>query len=690
MMCESLEKVMKGENGNYIFPFLWMKGESQQVIEEELKQIYDCGIRAICIESRPHPDFLGEGWWRDMDFIMAWTRKKGMRVWLLDDAHFPTGYANHLIPEKYPERRKVYINYNVMDVWGAKTKVLMPIDCMMQPKTTWMDLGKPSDSVERANNKLLAITAYLLVEDGKIDLDSGLDLKPFYADGKVEYQFPEGNWRIYVIYETRTDGGNPDYINIIDEASVEVLIEAVYEPHYQRYRNDFGDTFAGFFSDEPGFGNVLDFNMDDIIGKKQMPLPWNQDVPRMLKECLGGLWTGQLAALWAETTKPERTAQIRLAYMDTVTTLYAKNFCGQLGRWCEERHAEYVGHVIEDNGEHARLGCGAGHYFRAMSGQHMSGIDSIGQQIMPGGAQLQHMSVTPVSGKFNHYVLAKLGSSSAHLDPKKGGRALCEACGAYGWKFGVRDMKWLIDHLLVQGINQFVPHAFSMAEYPDNDCSPHFYARGNNPQYRHFAELMKYTNRMCELLNNGCHGARTAVLYQAEAEWMGEYLDMADVAQILTNHQIDFDFVPVDVLADLKSYKGSVENGYMRINSQEYRLLLIPYGEYIPMALDQFMTEHPEFDIQFVGGYPKYVVSPCKWRENNRFVKKGGLLQISELADYVKEKVSSVVLDKVFPALLVYDYIKDSRMFLFFNADMYQTYDGDVWIEGEHSFLCYE
>lgn len=691
-MNDSLLRAMKNRGGNYIFPFLWMKGESRDVIGEEIDRIYDCGIRAVCIESRPHPDFLGEGWWEDMDFIVARAKEKGMKIWLLDDAHFPTGYANHLIPDKYPERKKVYINYNVQDVWGARTEMTMPVDCMMQPRTTWLDLGKPADHEERSRNKPVSITAFPLVEDRRIDVKKAIDLMPYYADGKVIHKLPEGIWRIFTVYETRTDGGNPDYINIIDKDSVAVLLEAVYESHYQRYKEDFGTVFAGFFSDEPGMGNVQSFLMDDIIGKKQMPLPWNKDVPVMLKDRLGDHWAEKLAVLWTDSVDPEDAAQVRLAYMDVVTRLYAENFCGQIGRWCQERGVEYVGHVIEDNGEHARLGCGAGHFFRAMSGQHMAGIDSIGAQIMPGGADVSHMGFTEISGKFFHYVLGKMGASAGHLDPKKKGRTLCEACGAYGWKFGVRDMKWLLDYLMVQGVNYFVPHAFSMADYPDPDCPPHFYARGNNPQYRHFAELMKYTNRMCEILNGGKHGARTAVIYQAEAEWTGEYMDMADVAKTLSNHQIDFDFVPVDALEDMEKYDGSMSSDrkVMTLNGQNYELLLVPYSQYIPKALDDFMTANPEFDICFIGGYPQAVLSPYEAEGFADFAEKGRVLALEEMADYAQKKVPSLTLDREFAPMLVYDYEKDGKIYMLFNSDLYKDYDGDILIEGEKNFVLYD
>ena len=67
----------------------------------------------------------------------------------------------------------------------------------------------------------------------------------------------------------------------------------------------------------------------------------------------------------------------------------------------------------------------------------------------------------------------------------------------------MRLEKYLLDHFMVRGINHFVPHAFSGKDYPDPDCPPHFYAHGNNPQYRHFGALMAYGNRVLELINGG-------------------------------------------------------------------------------------------------------------------------------------------------------------------------------------------
>ena len=82
--------------------------------------------------------------------------------------------------------------------------------------------------------------------------------------------------------------------------------------------------------------------------------------------------------------------------------------------------------------------------------------------------------------------MGRLASSAAAIDRRKKDRSMCEIFGNYGWKEGVRLEAYLADHFMVRGVNHFVPHAFSAKDFPDQDCPPHFYAHGHNPQYRHF------------------------------------------------------------------------------------------------------------------------------------------------------------------------------------------------------------
>ncbi|MBT2721135.1 sugar-binding domain-containing protein [Bacillus sp. ISL-46] len=677
-----VEDLISQNNENYILPFLWMRGEEEHVIREEIARIYECGIRGICVEARPHPDFAGPGWWHDLDIVMEEAKQKGMRIWVLDDAHFPTGYANGLIEKKYPNRKKTYINYNTLDILGAQNEVTVHITPMLKPKSSWLDIGKPIDKEEQKNNKLISVVAAKLVTDGII-YEELIDLTDRVEGDFLTCSLPGGSWRLYVVYETKTDGGNPKYINMIDKESVSSQLEAVYEPHFEHYKDEFGKTFAGFFSDEPAFGNVNGFDFNESIGRKDMPLPWSEEAKYMLLEALGENWRLFLPYLWNSSEEMIQCVHTRYTYMDIVTRLYEKNFSNQLGKWCEEHNVEYIGHVIEDNDQHSRLGSGSGHFFRALSGQHMSGIDVIGGQVIFGGAGLERRGVFKGDGEFYHYTLGKLGSSYGHLDPKKKGRTMCELFGAYGWKLGVRDMKYILDHLIVRGINYLVPHAFSMREYPDFDCPPHFYARGHNPQFKHFAHLMRYANRLCHIFNGGAHVAPVAVLYHGESEWTGDYMKMQKPARVLTENQIDFDFVSTDMLSDLNSYNGKVENNRLKINGEEFICLIIPYSQYITKELASFIKNSDGLEIIFIDERPEGISNVLDQQEAAELlgeIEECKVVRLSDLAnDFSARGIYDIQLKKPFKELTYYHYVKENKnIFMFQNESAHETFSGEI------------
>ncbi len=119
-MNQRIQEVLENRGGNYLLPLFWQHGEDEAVLREEMARIQEAGIGAVCLESRPHPDFCGPTWWRDMDIVMDEARRRGMKVWVLDDVHFPTGFANGWIRDRYPERKKVFLGERHIDVVGPK------------------------------------------------------------------------------------------------------------------------------------------------------------------------------------------------------------------------------------------------------------------------------------------------------------------------------------------------------------------------------------------------------------------------------------------------------------------------------------------------------------------------------------------------------------------------------------------
>ena len=570
------QQVADGAYDNHVLPFLWLKGEDRATITEYLEQIAAADIHEVCLESRTHPDFCREGWWADLCFIVSECKRLGMKIWLLDDAHFPTGYANGALAgdDVDPALKKTVLRHRVATVVGP------------QPSTT-IKLGNLMDPTER----FLGAAAFD-AEGRALGLDLAVERDGAAAEPcMLRFDAPAGITRVELFVASQKTGYRDEYINMVDAASCRTLIDAVYEPTFRELGDEFGTTILGFFTDEPGFMNEKGTAQEDAsanayIGRSDMALPWSSELERRLATALGEDWTVQLPALW---NRDEAGAAVRHAYMDIATQLYRECFDEQLGDWCRAHGVMHIGHVIEDKSYHTRLGQGAGHYFRAVAGQDMAGVDVVINQLVPG---IDEGFASYFHGKwdmrFFNYTLAKLGSSAAHLDPKKQGRCMAEVFGAFGWHEGLREMKWIADHMLVRGVNWFTPHAFSMAPFPDRDCPPHFYAHGNNPFWPHFGQLMGYMNRMGTLLSGGVAACPVAVLYHADAEWAGDAQPVDAIAAALTRAQIDFDFVPAEAFEDASRYEVGLLDGAFSINGCRYRAFVMPHSMFTGSAVAGF------------------------------------------------------------------------------------------------------
>ncbi len=582
---------------NHILPFLWMRGEDEEIIRTEIQKIYEAGIRSVCLEARPHPDYAGEKWWKDVDIVIDEAKKRDMTIWILDDAHFPTGMANNAMKD-HPDKVRRFLFSQFVDAVGPMPSVQVDVDLLKTKQFTWMDFGKPDYKPLLDEIRLLSVTA-CRVDHEDNETGRALDLTDKVKNGILTADIPEGVWRIHVNFVTTSFNYKPEYINYIEADSVRVLIDEVYENHYQRYKEYFGNVIAGFFSDEPGFYNTETYGEDYYIGRR-MPLPWGRELESVLLENYGSNLYSDLAYLFADHDDGAHRA-LRMAYMNAVTMLYGKNFNSQLGNWCREHNVRYIGHVVEDYYGYMRMGSGVGHYFRAMEGQDMAGIDNIGYQLMPGNdVATRHTGFSDISPTFYHYYLGKLGASAAAIDPKKQGRLMCENFGAYGWRLGVRDMKWLADYWISQGVNYFVPHAFSMAEYPDSDCPPHFYARGNNLEFPWFCELMRYVDRLCNLFSDGQNVPQVGVLFEAESDWSGKAMKGEVIGKELLNNQIDFMVLPSDTLVN----DCRIEDGCMVVNGRKMGALIVPECEFIPKKAARFIADNPDLTVLFVEDLP--------------------------------------------------------------------------------------
>ena len=591
---KTIARLLAGESDNHILPFFWQHGEDEATLRELMAAIDGANCKAVCVESRPHPDFCGPKWWADMDVILDEARRRGMQVWILDDSHFPTGFANGAVKTAPDEfcRQSILGNEKSLDAAaGPLTLDLRAEGLMAPPKLDPRDPMQafaakvpPARSFDAATDRLLTVQA--VAGDGTVT-----DLLPFVQGTVLHWDKPAGACTLQVVTASRNAGYHRDYINMTDPASVRLLIDAVYEPHWAHYAADFGKTIAGFFSDEPELGNGLLYQKGNTLGCGQ-DLPWSAPLEAAVAAMYGPGFAAALPRLFHQDAGAG-TARIHTVYMDCLTRLVRANFSEQLAAWCHDHGVRYIGHLIEDDGQHCRTGASLGHYFRGLQGQDMAGIDDIGGQVLPQGEDEPRVNNMhqPRNGTFYHYGLATLAESAAAIEPGKGGNAMCEIFGNYGWAEGVRLEKYLADHFLVRGVNWFVPHAFSGKAFPDPDCPPHFYAHGHNPQYRHFGCLMAYMNRVATLTSAGAHEAPVAVLYHGEAEWCDpDAMPFEQVVRPLYDDQIACRTLPADVFGEPGRYQTEIANPLI-VNGQPYRAFVVPGAARMPAAAANALAE---------------------------------------------------------------------------------------------------
>ena len=670
---------MKGEHYGHIFPFLWVHGEDEATYRKMIGVIQDADIQSFCVEARPHPGFCTDTWWRDMDIILDEAEKRGMKVWILDDKHFPTGYANGGVETRPEELRRLSLLMHSFPVTDGRVQIDLR-ECLCAPVSSIsqeydMSCGSAEADSQLSPGRILSITAVC-----------GAQMLRLTEPQAADWIAPSGEWTVYVCAVTANAGVHRNYINMMDRDSCRIQLDEVYEPHYAHYREKFGSVIAGFFSDEPELGNGILYHMDNPLGTPQ-DLPWSRELERALQQRLGDGYASLLPLLWRNDADAAETARVRFAYMDCVSRLVEQDFSRQIGDWCRQRGVEYIGHVIEDNNQHARTGTSLGHYFRGLKWQSMAGIDDIGDQVCPQGEDRRSRSVFDFvqDGEFYHYSLGKLGTSLAALNPHMHGRTMCEIFGNYGWTEGVRLEKYLLDHFMVRGVNHFVPHAFTCREYPDPDCPPHFYAQGHNPQYRHFGRLMGYARRVCQRISDGAACTPVAVLYHGEAEWSGKCMLMQKVARVCLDNQVDFLFVPADAFAEADFYRTDVGKKLV-INSVTFETLVLPYAQFITpetaCAIETMMLSGG--DVAFVDALPDGLTDGTGLPDALRRVPVVPLEKLAQRLAAYKTTVLSPANDRV----RAMHYRAQDELLYLFNEGA-DTYCGTVTLPFAGDVCCY-
>ena len=618
----------------YFFNF--SPADTVQSIQNRLQRAKELGYKQLIVSYQSPSGMkqapFDETYFGAVDCLVEACRAEGMPFWIPDFTSFPTGSAGCVLESgEYPEQNKMFIDERHLDFYGPMEHAVVNVDAMRK-----IAFGKAAHQFKKTDidaRKEVVLVAHRLRENPDnaaapyLEEETAVLLDEYVKDGFLTWDIPEGQWRISTVFTTCESSGRAFYVNLLSRESVALEIEKVHKPIYEHLKEELGTVWYGYFYDEPEAGNdggaeVFDFFM--LPGKRSRFMDdcevysWSPEMPGEMEK-RDREWKKKLPFLFYDGVDGYR--DFRCMYMDAVSSLIQENYSRQVYEFCRERGIYYFGHSLEDEGSHARLGCGLGHYFRHQYYQDEAGIDVIAGQILPGRDKAATWyGMANADGEFYHYGLCKLASSEANINPRKCGRSVVECFALYGQQ-ALAGRKFVLDHIMVNGVNRMY--------LMDEGCY------SESPEYSAF--LIDYCDEFCGVMYTSRPEIKTAVLYHAEAEWReGEKAQKFQrPAAVLARNQISYDVIPADVFTYPERYGTNTDKG-LEINGHGYEALIIPACGKLPASAADFILKCKEtgFPVFFADRVPAGLEGTV---ESCDTIQCGSL---GELADLVKRSIA--------------------------------------------------
>jgi hypothetical protein len=512
-------------------PLFWLHGDdSQERLEMYVEKVREGGNGAFTTESRPHPDWLGPTWWRDLSICLNAAKKHDLQMWIFDEKWWPSQSVAGQVPPRYSAKR---LAAAAVEIEGPREYA--------------------ADGF--GGERYIAAVAGRVGADGKIEGASLVDLAASIRGGKLSWQVPTGKWKVMKFTHVQAPNllqtGQP----AVDGASkdcVEWFLQTVYQPHYDHFEADFGKTVRGFFFDEP-----------------ETPGDWGTELNATLAEWKVD-WKKAYVAYKFELSGEEQIAA-KYQYADALAETWGRTMYGGITKWCEHRGVKSIGHFMEHSMLYVRPEYCAGDMTRLQKYSSMGGIDAVFSQFAIGQ---RPASDAPC------WQTPKLASSISHVFGKQDDVAMVEIFGARGQDLTYYEMKWWADHMQVSGVNFLIPHSFNPRSPYDGDCPPYFYNGGFEPRWPLYRVWADYTSRLSLMLTSGRHVCPVAILFGGNTLRVGKGITPEDLTSALQDGQYDSDWLPFEAFES----KATLNEKEVNLYGERYRVLVVPPVEAIPYA----------------------------------------------------------------------------------------------------------
>ena len=464
-------------------------------LEEQIDQMHGAGIGGFFMHARGGltTPYMGEKWMDCIRVCMDKAKALNMQAWAYDENGWPSGFADGAVPSAGEQYQQKYL---------------------------------------------------VLEQIGEGERDSSRDLAYFSMPGddprNLVYLDASELSAYCVKYEV-----NRYYIDALNRDAITEFIIQTHEKYRSEFKEQFGGELAGFFTDEPQYGN-------------NWLIPWSPVLEANFKEAYGRDIRGGLAALFFET---EGCAEFRHAYYTLTHSLFVNGFIRQLYEWCEANGCKLTGHMMGEDLLLTQL-FSTGGVMDCYPYFHIPGIDWLGRKID-----------SPMIPK-------QLGSAAAQLGKTQ---TLTESFALCGWDVSFDELKWIAGWQFVNGVNLVCQHleGYSLRGARKRDYPASLFV--HQPWWPRYGVLNEYLTKTGAALSMGTDAADVLILHPLKTGYtvytprdiseLERYNSLfAGLSSRLSGRQVLHHYGDETLMTDY----GRIENDMLIIGEHSYRTVILP------------------------------------------------------------------------------------------------------------------
>lgn len=544
----------------------WWPGNplSKEEITRELEEMRSHGIRGVeqismdSVYEKGNIPYLSDEFMEMLKHAVKEAKRLGMEVSL----NF--GGPGWIIGGEWvkEEDKSKDMVPTFMDIAGNQRYSGNLPDDLTKTKRSWERYSPKLDGEET----LLAVMAGRVEKDGKINEKSLINLTKLVSGNKITWEVPEGEWRLMAFWLKKN--GIANAVDHFSKTAMESYCNYLGGKFYEAFGDEFGKTVESLFADS--------FELPNLASG----INWSTGLLEEFQKQKGYDLTPYLPAIWWEVgdISPKIRYDVNEFLHQTGLNVFFKTFLG----WCEAHHIQ------------GRI---------QAYGFNTDNIEASGMTHIP------EMEITAGEKDAADWFDTRIGpkkyvASGAHL---YGRRIIsAEVYTFIHWeryRETLEELKIASDGYLLSGTTKFYNHGFNFS--PEKQVSPTrslpfaAYIQPQNVWWKYYPKLAEYVSRCSYLLRQGDFAPDIALYSPLANQWAKNVLnprkwtrefEWGELGNLLISNGYDYDLINDDALQNF----STIENGKIKIRQMEYKILILPNVETIPVKTLQFIQKYVE------------------------------------------------------------------------------------------------